>query len=69
MAYESRTITKKDWQNVLNTMHQYNRYSGYVDFTREGLFRFFDTDPRINGVRACSVTIEDVKHYLDYAKE
>lgn len=53
-------IALSDWQRVLAKMDFYRRKDGYVDFDRDGVFTFFDTDPQIDGVSACYVTREDV---------
>lgn len=56
-------ITKKDWQGVLDTMSFYKRKEGYVDWVEGAGLKFFDSDPCIGGVRACHVTIDEVKEY------
>ncbi len=57
-------ITLNDWLRVLDTMLRYKRYDGYVDFVDGKGLTLFDSDPCINGVHACYVTIEDVKEYM-----
>ena len=65
MASDKKEITKQDWRNILATMQLNNLYDGFVDFTREGVFRFFETDPRINGVHAIPVTMTMVEKYAE----
>lgn len=60
----SRKITKKDWQRVLHDMQFYNRKEGYVDMCDNKL-TFFDSDPCINGIHACHVTLEEVINYYN----
>jgi hypothetical protein len=61
---ESQKIKKQDWENVLRIMLKYSRQNGYVDLVG-GSFLFFDSDPKIDGVGACFVTIENVKSYIN----
>lgn len=51
------------WEQVLDIMLFYHRKEGYVDEV-DGKLQFFDNDPKINGVGACHVTIEEVKEYI-----
>lgn len=53
---------KQQWKRVLAIMIHHNRQEGYVDEVN-GELLFFDSDPCINGIHACYVTIEDVKKY------
>lgn len=55
-------VTKTDWQHILETMLFYNRKEGYVDFVDDKLM-FFDSDPKLNDVGACHVTLGEVKEY------
>lgn len=57
-------ITLNDWLKVLDTMLRYKRYEGYVDWVDGNGLTFFDSDPCINGVHACYVTIDDVREYM-----
>lgn len=56
-------VEKTDWLRILEVMKFYSRKDGYVDFIGDKL-TFFDSDPQINGVGACYVTIENVKKYI-----
>lgn len=59
-------VSLQDLQNILNTMNQYNRQSGYMAFDNGGKFRFFDSMPSFGGAY---VTKEDVEGYIkDYNK-
>lgn len=55
-------VTKEMWRDILNTMKKYNRTDGYVDFLN-GKLTFFDSNPEIDGVKALSVTREQVEEY------
>lgn len=57
-------ITLTDWLKVLDAMLRYKRYEGYVDWGDDKGLTFFDSDPCINGVHACYVTIDDVREYM-----
>ena len=56
-------ITQLAWEQILDVMLFYHRSEGYVDEI-DGKLQFFDADPRINGIGACHVTIEEVKDYI-----
>ena len=56
-------ITKLDWKQILDVMLFYNRKEGYVDEV-DGKLLFFDSDPKINGIGACHVTIEEVEENI-----
>ena len=56
-------VTLLDWEQILDVMLFYHRTEGYVDEIN-GKLQFFDSDPKINGVGACHVTIEEVKDYI-----
>lgn len=62
MSKVSRVITCSEWERVYNQMIRYRRKSGFVDLVDDKL-TFFDSDPKINGVSACFVTIEDVREW------
>lgn len=64
MDAESRVITVSDWERIYSQMVRYNRSEGFVDFVGDKL-TFFDSDPKIDGVSACFVTLEDVKEYAN----
>ena len=53
-----------NWKHILEVMCRYSRSDGYVD-TVDGNLMFFDSDPCINGISACHVTIEQVKRYAE----
>lgn len=57
-------ISKTDWHRVLDTMLRYKRCEGYVDWVEGKGLMFFDSDPCINGIHACYVTISDVKNHI-----
>lgn len=61
---EDRVIGKDEWEEVLRVMLRYNRRGGYVDEVN-GRLRFFDGDPKINGVSAFYVTIDDVQDIIN----
>lgn len=62
MDDDSRVITKEEWEAIYNEMVRYNRKEGFVDFINDKL-TFFDSDPKINGVSACFVTLSDVSEW------
>jgi hypothetical protein len=64
MTNNNRVIVKKDWENVLKTMNQYNREGGFVDFV-ENKLTFFDSCPCINGVNGFYVTKNEVIKYIN----
>ena len=51
------------WEQILDVMLFYHRTEGYVDEVN-GKLQFFDSDPKLNGVGACHVTIEEVREYI-----
>lgn len=57
-------ITQLDWEQILDIMLFYKRSEGYIDEV-DGKLLFFDSDPCINEVHACKVTIEEVKKYVN----
>lgn len=62
-----KVLTSKDWNRVLWTMLKYKREEGYVDLVNDKL-TFFDSDPCLNGIHACYVTIDDVIDYMRSGK-
>lgn len=59
-----RKVTKNDLQYVLDIMIFYNRKEGYMDFIDNKLM-FFDSDPKINGIGACHITLNEIKEYIN----
>ena len=60
-----KKVSKGDLINIYNTMVQYKRTSGFMDFTSDGVLRFFDSNPFIDGFGACPITIEEVKVFIE----
>lgn len=61
-------VSQLEWEQILDVMFFYRRNEGYVDVV-DGKLRFFDSDPKINGVGACKVTIEEVQDYINSCKK
>lgn len=61
-------VTQLDWEQILDVMLFYRRKEGYVDMV-DGKLLFFDSDPCIDGVGACKITIEEVTRYIDEYKK
>jgi hypothetical protein len=41
------------------------RTSGFMDFTSDGVLRFFDINPFLGGIGACPITIQEVKVFIE----
>lgn len=60
-------VSQLEWEQIRQIMLFYGRKDGYVDVVN-GKLQFFDSDPKIDGVGACYVTIEDVCGNIESAK-
>ena len=60
-----RRIALKEWKYIKHKMTFNKRLSGYVDFDTNNKFEFYDSDPKIDGISAMEVTIEEVKEYIN----
>jgi len=61
---ESRVILKTEWISILKTMLSNNREFGHVDIV-DDKFRFFDSDPMFNGIKAMYVSVDQVLTIID----
>lgn len=62
-------VSKEDLERVRDTMVKYNRTSGYMDVV-DGKLTFLDGNPKMNGVGAAPVTLDDINTWIaDYGKE
>jgi len=61
---ESRVILKKEWVNILNLMLKNNREFGYVDIVDDE-FKFFDSDPMFEGIKALYVSVDEILVIID----
>ena len=59
------TISKKDWEYVLEKMNKYKREFGFVDFDSNGKIEFYDSDPVFAGVHAMPVSKKHVKEIIE----
>jgi hypothetical protein len=46
-------------------MVAYKRTFGFMDFTPDGVFKFFDSNPYFDGVGACPITIDEIKTFIE----
>jgi len=60
-----RKISKNDLISIHNTMVAYKRTFGFMDFTPDGVFKFFDSNPYFDGVGACPITIDEIKTFIE----
>lgn len=58
------TISKKDWEYVLEKMNKYNRQFGFVDFDSNGKIEFYDSDPVFAGVHAMPVDKKRIEEII-----
>jgi len=61
-------VSKKEWENVLKVMNQYNRPAGFVDILDNKL-TFLDGNANVNGSSSLYVTKADVELYISIWKE
>lgn len=59
------TISKKDWEYVLEKMNKYKREFGFVDFDSNGKIEFYDSDPVFEGVQAMPVSKKHIKEIVE----
>jgi hypothetical protein len=59
-----KTISKKDWEYVLEKMNKYNREFGFVDFDSNGKIEFYDSDPFIGGLHAMPVDKKSIAEII-----
>ena len=59
------TISKKDWEYVLEKMNKSNREFGFVDFDSNGKIEFYDSDPVFAGVHAMYLSKKHVKEIVE----
>ncbi len=62
------TISKEDWQKVLDVMNKNSLPFGFVDFNSNGDIEFYDSDPFFDGVHAMPVSKKHVKEIVESFK-
>lgn len=58
-------ISKCALIHIYNSMVANKRTSGFMDFTSDGVLRFFDINPFLGGIGACPITIQEVKVFIE----
>ena len=62
------SISKKDWEKVLDIMNKNNLQFGFVDFDSNGNIEFYDFDPFNGGVHAMAVSEKHIKEIVESYK-
>ena len=64
MISEQR-VSKSDLIYIYNTMIANKKTSGFIDFVSDNVLRFFDSNPFLDGIGACPITLEEVKVFIE----
>lgn len=64
----NKPVALEELRRLRNTMVQNKRIDGYMDRVGDKLV-FFDSDPKIDGVGACPVSIDDVDMWIETYEE